>query len=208
MKKLLTSIWLAVAAGSAGAVTLPPSLFTLTGGSLFTPLANDFGSSSVTRGATVGLAADAILTYTFLFREAGLTNTFQVAGSSVFNSSAPVGTRFAPSAPTRQGTIDFGFIVPAVASVPNVVTNGTNASMTSQGNASFAARILSGTSVLLYLDDIGRTATGWVDDDDYDDMVVRIDAVSINPIPEASTVMMMTIGAGLIGWVGSRRRKA
>jgi hypothetical protein len=132
-----------------------------------------------------------------------LQSTFQVAGNTAISNAAAVNTSFAPSTAQQQGTLNFGFLVPPSASTPNLVTNATNAMMTAAGQASFAARVVSNTSVLLFLDDIGRGA-GW-DDDDYDDMVVRVDAVAVNPIPEASTMAMFALGMGVVAALRRRR---
>ncbi len=202
--KAATALVLLGSAISAMAATTPTSIFTISGGSSFSPAGNDYQPGvSVNRGGQVNLVSDALLTFTFIFREAGFTNQFRYNGSTLFDSSQPLGTSAGALAAT-SGLINFAFQVPTGASTPSLVTNATNPSMVNQ--ASFATRVLSPTSVLLYLDDIGAGSTLMNDDDDYDDMVVRIDGVAVAPIPDLSAWLAMSLGLGTLGWI-TRKNK-
>jgi hypothetical protein len=202
--KAATALVLLGSAINGMAATAPTSIFTISGGTAFSPAANDYQPGvSVTRGSQVNLVSDALLTFTFISREAGFTNQFMFNGTTLFDSAQPIGTSAGALAATA-GLINFGFMVPAGASTPSLVTNATNPSMINQ--ASFATRVLSPTSVLLFLDDIGAGSTLMNDDDDYDDMVVRIDGVAVAPIPDLSAWLAMSLGLGTLGWV-TRKNK-
>jgi hypothetical protein len=202
--KATASVFLLGSSLSSMAATAPTSIFSVTGGSAFSPTGNDYQpGTSVTRGSQVNLLTDALLTFTFVFREAGFTNQFRFNGSTLFDSAQPLGTS-AGALSATAGLINFGFQVPNGASTPSLVSNATNPSMISQ--ASFATQVLSPTSVLLYLDDIGTNSALMGDDDDYDDMVVRIDGVAVVPIPDLSAWLAMSLGLGTIGWV-TRKNK-
>jgi hypothetical protein len=202
--KAATALVLLGSAINGMAATAPTSIFTISGGTAFSPVGNDYQPGvSVTRGGQVNLVSDALLTFTFVFREAAFTNQFRFNGSTLFDSAQPLGTSAAAVAATA-GLINFGFQVPVGASSPNLVTNNTNPMMGTQ--ASFATRVLSPTSVLLFLDDLNTGSTLMNDDDDYDDMVVRIDGVAVAPIPDLSAWLAMSLGLGTLGWI-TRKNK-
>jgi hypothetical protein len=129
-------------------------------------------------GATIesdGSAAN--LRYEFLGYEAGFDNGFAVAGVTIFrNSDEPGGNQWsslaapfeAHMASDQSGVIDFSFVIDGDVAVR--VENGSNPD-DSDGTVgpNFFAHQLDDGSILLWLDDGGAS-----NDDDHDDMVIRI----------------------------------
>lgn len=162
-------------------------------------------------GSQIRLTAKSKVTYTFVGFEAGYANKFLV-GSNVFDTEA-----YAPnnkvidvnglasfSQTADAGLLDFRF---RTNSNRNGVINGnenTNNFGLGGKNPDFFASIIgapsakSGKALWVFLDDLGAN-----DDDNHDDLVVRIDVAPV-PLP-AGIALMGTALAGL-GFV--RRRKA
>ncbi len=187
-----------------------------TGGTSGFDLSSIYGSAAPNVGDAItsfsgsplngGLYMDAAstLTFTFLGKEAGAKNaSFGAMGSTLTNSMVIGSTTTALE--TGAGFIDFMFQT-AEASWEDINGNGVFGETFGISNNSFSAFsglklaygvvFNNGRSVLAFFGD-GRG------DSDFDDMVVRIDAV---PVPAAGLMLLGAIGG--LGALRSRRKKA
>jgi len=180
-------LWACAAAGHAG-------LINISGGSpISTTGNNDILGAGVTGtiGGSLSLSAPASLTYTFLGKEAAWNNGFEASGDVLSGAFSNSGSAPGDAFTVRQsaaGLLAFAFHTPRRGSVSNG-TNGLSAPHF------FLQRLGSGAAIVA-LDDGGAGP-----DADYDDLVVRVDAVAV---PEPSTVAMALAGLLCLGVI--RRR--
>jgi hypothetical protein len=146
--------------------------------------------------------------------EAGFKNQFVFAGNTLFTTPGVAGTGVwgtGPAAPLADtsiagvstGLLDFSFISP----LGNAV-NGSNP-LNTPNNVNFFVSFTdnptatSGKSVDLWLDDAGAG-----DDDDHDDMMIRlsVDGGSLTTVPLPAAVWLF--GSALLGMVGIGTRRA
>lgn len=148
------------------------------------------------------------LKYEFLGYEAAFNNWFQVGGVTVFsNSDQPGGNEWATlAAPFAtyigadvNGTIDFRFVIDA--DLGTLVVNGFNPDDAGgEAGPNFFAYQLPDGSILLWLDDEGAS-----NDDNHDDMVIRISQIS--QVPEPGTLGLLALGLLGLGTAAIRRRR-
>ena len=167
-------------------------------------------------GANVWLVGGpATLTIEYFGSEAGFDNSFAFGGSTLFNTgggTSPSGN-FTGSAlastsvaSVASGLLDFSFTSPL-----GTVTNGSNPDNTTDGVVNFFATFYdpndgtatSGTVLDLWLDDAGAN-----DDDDHDDMMIRlsVEGGSLTTVPIPAAVWLF--GSALLGMVGIGTRRA
>jgi hypothetical protein len=162
------------------------------------------------QGSQIALTKDAKVTYTFLGFEAGYANYF-VAGTNLFGTEA-----FGPSnnvlnsgglasftQNANAGVLDFRFLTNG--GTNGVINGGQNinaAGPSGPRKPDFIASIvgspdaLHGDSAYLLVDDLGGGP-----DDDYDDMMIRIDIATV-ALPAGGLLM----GSALVGLGLVRRR--
>ena len=166
--------------------------------------ANDFGAQLAglgltditTTGAGLNLTADAVLTFTLLGSESGFNDTFNAGAVSFteMSSFTPWGEYLLGSSSFSAGSLSGDLLFSSL--------GGVNATVGADGfgifwgpNTSFA-----GTNVFYigYDDQI----TG--QDDNHDDLIIR---VNVSPaVPEPGTWAMMLLGFGAVGFAIRRRR--
>lgn len=136
------------------------------------------------------------LTFTYLGKEASYKGSFLYKGLEVFNTGFSVpGARFSAVHSAGPGKIDFGF-----SSVKHGGTPAGSVSNLGEGNQAplYNYTIFEGAAdhMILSLDDNNRV------DDDHDDMLVMMKALSVR-VPEPGTLALL--GLGLAGLIFARK---
>jgi hypothetical protein len=168
-------------------------------------------------GGTIHLDAPGLVEFTYLGREAAYLNQFQVDDGSgwqtVFDNNDKFGSTQSPVGSVRSFTLAAG-IIPFrfyVHDIDAFATNGSNPNDFTSPAANFFASFdasptaTSGSSLVLFLDD-----TGAADDDDHDDMLVRLTALNgsvsgTGVVPEPGS--MILLGSGLAALLAGRRSR-
>jgi hypothetical protein len=143
-------------------------------------------NSSTSTPFGLGVSELGKVTFTYLGKEAGFTNTFTTTAGAFSTATSSVGNSF--SAEYIAGFINF------------VLGSGDGGSATNNGAISplvqYAISVLSDTSVIILLDDGGQGT-------DFDDLAVRVD-VSQVPLPPAVWLLISAI-LGLVSFSRIRR---
>ena len=164
----------------------------------FLSVNNDFGSALVQQGNILETTAGSFdVTFTALFKEAANINFF-IPGIDVL-STANIGDSFT-SRFDGPGALDFLFVSSGGASVRNV---DNTAQFLSGAGGDFATVALEDGAFLLGFNDapIDPSAPGYIDAD-YDDLVIRVEAVAVH-----EPGMLALMGLGLMGVGLTRIRK-
>ncbi|MDX1590200.1 MAG: PEP-CTERM sorting domain-containing protein [Oleiphilaceae bacterium] len=137
------------------------------------------------------------LTFTYLFKEAGFTNSFWYAGSELFNTASSsygdsVSTLFSGAA----GPLDFFFRSQGHVSTIDIHNEDNDASEVPNFQTFWEA---GSNSLIVALDDFGAGP-----DDNHDDMIIRITA---SKVPEPGTMALLGLGLAAMG-VSLRRRQS
>jgi hypothetical protein len=186
----------AAAVLAALAVSAQANVDFIGAGESFSPPANDYGVTQVTRGDDVYLTTESDVTFTSLFQESADLNFF-IGGSKVFTEA---GISESASFTFGAGLIPFSF----GGSNGHAVINGQNFAQYAGGEEVTFAHADSDTFDFLlgYNDNFAG-----IGDKDFDDFIVGVDVseVQIATVPEPG--MAALFGLGLIGVGLARMRK-
>jgi len=153
-------------------------------------------------GATVEAFTDAhlSLTFTYLFKEAGFTNSFWYQGEQIFSTNDAFGSTYNTTYEGGAGALDFFFQAVGYNSTRTVsnLDNGTD-------EPKFNTYWDSGSNTIyLGLDDHGAGP-----DNDHDDMIMKITASPLAvPVPEPGTLALLGLGLAGMGMRFGKRNKA
>lgn len=203
MRKLLLSLVGATAMAMAANASAQSVVIT-PGATMAIPVSNDFqaqllglGLTQVTTtGANLNLTGNAVLTFTLLGSESGFNDSFN-AGAVSFTETSPFtpwGSMLLGSSSFTAGTLAGDLLFSSL--------GGVNATVGNDGFGIFLGpnTNLAGASVFYigYDDQI----TG--QDDNHDDLIIRVNVSP--PVPEPGTWAMMLLGFGAAGFAIRRRR--
>jgi hypothetical protein len=169
---------------------------------------NDFNTdmqaleySLMTTGAQLRVDQDGSVTFSYIAAESGFTDKFNSSFGSrtEFNGA----WNFDPGHASLTGNVTAGVLgfnftnanFGALEPVDNFL--GLNL----QGMGIFTLGSGSWQQVILGYDDQYL----WPDDDNHDDMMVRVDFIPVNPVPVPASLWLF--GSGLIGLIGIARQK-
>lgn len=149
-------------------------------------------------GGGLRVSGPAIVTYTFLGKEAGARNTAveTIGGGTLVNTGA---SNLSVTAIDDGGFLDFLFRTSGLKGSPSAPNPAIfNGGISEDSRLAIAFRILDSNSALAFFGD-GRG------DNDFDDMVLAID---VAPIPLPAAGWMLLAGVGGIAAIRRRRKAA
>jgi len=183
---------------------IQPTLEAITGTNAdFTPLAGFFGAQIEVGSRVKSLvftyygAEAGYLNEFYVNKSGGWTREFKHTGGTVTGDQGSVEYAIADLKNTDPGG-DNNWFKFAVPNNGQEASNGSNPDNGSNNVVNFFAHQLGWGDVLLFLDDAGAG-----DDDNHDDMVVRIQAV----VPEPGTMSLAVLGMACLAGRQLRRRR-
>lgn len=161
-------------------------------------------ASNQTMGNGLTVDAPSYVTYTYLGKEAGFSNSlkFSTGNTTLFNTGSSVLGAVSGPYSILAGLIPFML----TSSGDNKLANVFNDGLASAG-MNLAYYLLSATSALVFLDDFGAGP-----DRDFDDIGIRIDVAALSAaapalVPLPAGLPLLAAGLGLLSLVGWRKKR-
>jgi len=186
-----------ILSGGSGTVSLPIA------GNDFNADMQALGYSLMTTGAQLSVDQDGAVTFRYIAAESGFTDSFNTPSGTMTEANDPfnfAGYNSLTANVTAGDILNFNF-TSAGSGALSPVDNYLDANL--QGMGIFT--IGSGPShdqIILGYDDQWKWGP---DDDNHDDMMVRVDFIPVNPVPVPAALWLF--GSGLIGLIGIARQK-
>lgn len=161
-------------------------------------------SNNQTMGNGLTVDAPSYVTYTYLGKEAGFSNSlkFSTGNTTLFNTGSSVLGAVSGPYSILAGLLPFMF----TSSGDNKLANVFNDGLASAG-MNLAYYLLSATSALVFLDDFGAGP-----DRDFDDIGIRIDVAALSSapslVPLPAGLPLLAAGLAFLSFMGWRKKRA